>query len=86
MGEGRTCASARARARVVVEPGFARVASANFTAKPDLRLEGAQYTIAGLDTGAVARLIGKSWLKQTFRHGFVHCDPHAGNAVKPRSR
>ena len=40
------------RARIVVEPGFDRVASANFTAKPDLRLEGAQYTIAGLDTGA----------------------------------
>ena len=28
--------------------GLDRVASANFTAKPDLRLEGAQYTIAGL--------------------------------------
>ena len=36
---------------------------------------------AGIDTAAAAELIGRTWLNQTYQHGFVHCDPHAGNVL-----
>jgi len=39
---------------------------------------------AGIDTAAAAKLIGAAWLEQTYRHGFVHCDPHAGNVLVRR--
>jgi predicted unusual protein kinase regulating ubiquinone biosynthesis (AarF/ABC1/UbiB family) len=34
---------------------------------------------AGIDRQAVAHLLADSYLRQIFRHGFFHADPHPGN-------
>eukprot|EP00614_Pseudopedinella_elastica_P031230 CAMPEP_0172640988 /NCGR_PEP_ID=MMETSP1068-20121228/225222_1 /TAXON_ID=35684 /ORGANISM="Pseudopedinella elastica, Strain CCMP716" /LENGTH=78 /DNA_ID=CAMNT_0013454463 /DNA_START=67 /DNA_END=300 /DNA_ORIENTATION=+ len=43
--------------------------------------DAAEMRRAGIDTSKAAELIGRAWLVQTFKHGFVHCDPHAGNVL-----
>lgn len=42
-------------------------------------------TAAGIDRGAVARVLFKTYLKQILEDGFFHADPHPGNLfVTPR--
>ena len=42
-------------------------------------------TAAGIDRGAVAKVLFKTYLKQILDHGFFHADPHPGNLfVTPR--
>lgn len=41
----------------------------------------------GLDPAEVAHIVSEAFNDQIFRHGFVHCDPHAGNLlVRPAAR
>ncbi|KAF6003816.1 hypothetical protein F1559_001951 [Cyanidiococcus yangmingshanensis] len=35
--------------------------------------------ILGLDRKVLAERLGRFFLEQTLRHGFIHCDPHPGN-------
>jgi aarF domain-containing kinase len=68
---------------VVAEQSTARVLTMSFEEGFNATDKNAMVE-AGIDTAAAAELIGRTWLNQTYRYGFVHCDPHAGNVLVRR--
>lgn len=40
---------------------------------------------AGINPDDITRLVVDTYARQIFQHGFVHCDPHAGNVLVRRN-